>query len=355
MAVSIRIGFALFLEDSRPVALSIKLPEMHRSMNRNQQAKSRTACPSHRSALFWIGFSLSVLTLGCQPSKKQLPQKNVNSRPEVYVVNYPLEYMAKRIGGNEVEVIFPLPKDIDPAFWQATSRVIAGFQKADLILINGASYSKWLPTVSLPESKQVDTSEGFSDHFIEMEESFVHQHGPAGEHSHVGTAFTTWLDFEQARLQAFAIKEGFKKLVPSKGGLFEENYKQLANELNELDDGFKAAGKKLAGQPLVFSHPIYQYFSRRYGLNAKSVIWEPGVLPDEESIVELEELLADHAARYLIWEDEPLEQTREILAEKLEIQCVVVCPCFNVREGSVDWLETMKQNLKTFESLSHGE
>ena len=137
--------------------------------------------------------------------------------------------------------------------------------------------------------------------------------------------------------------------------MFEENFKQLAKELEELDQGFVSAGKKLAGQPLVFSHPVYQYFSRRYGLNTKSVLWEPDVLPDEKAINELEKILAGHAARYMVWENEPLEDTRKLLAEKFNMKCVVVCPRFNLGDEKTDWLETMKQNLKSLESISHGQ
>ena len=36
----------------------------------------------------------------------------------VAVVNSPLAYLAGRIGGDAVEVILPIPRDVDPAFWR---------------------------------------------------------------------------------------------------------------------------------------------------------------------------------------------------------------------------------------------
>ena len=38
-------------------------------------------------------------------------------KPVVYTVNYPLQYFAERIAGDLVEVVLPVPADIDPAFW----------------------------------------------------------------------------------------------------------------------------------------------------------------------------------------------------------------------------------------------
>ena len=124
---------------------------------------------------------------------------------EVFAVNYPLAYFAERIGGDHVEIYDPIPSDIDPAFWKPTTEEIIKIQKMDLIFLNGANYAKWTKKVSLPYSTQVNTSKTFAMDYIHVEESVTHQHGPTGEHSHMGTAFTTWLDIQQAVQQAAAI------------------------------------------------------------------------------------------------------------------------------------------------------
>lgn len=60
----------------------------------------------------------------------------------VFVASYPLKYFAERIGGDMIAVRFPAPKDQDPAFWQPADDVISAYQNADLILMNGAAFSK---------------------------------------------------------------------------------------------------------------------------------------------------------------------------------------------------------------------
>jgi zinc transport system substrate-binding protein len=137
-----------------------------------------------------------------------------DAKPTVYVVNYPLQYFTERIGAEHVQVVFPAPADADPAFWKPDAHIIAAFQAADLIIINGATYSKWLTTASLPKAKIVNTSEGFKANYIEIKDMVTHSHGPSGEHSHTGTAFTTWLDFRQAAQQAQAIMAALSQLLP---------------------------------------------------------------------------------------------------------------------------------------------
>ena len=149
----------------------------------------------------------------------------------VYAVNYPLQYFAQRIAGEQAEVILPVPSDIDPAFWQPDVKAIASFQQADIILLNGAGYAKWVNRVSLPRRKRVDTSTGFRDRYIRTEAGVTHSHGREGDHSHTGTAFTTWLDFTQAAEQARAVAGALSHQRPGSKDVFARNLAALERGL----------------------------------------------------------------------------------------------------------------------------
>lgn len=116
-------------------------------------------------------------------------------------------YFAERIGGDHVKVDFLAPADVDPAYWNPDLANISAYQKADLILINGAGYAKWVNKVSLPRSKMVNTSRQFKDQYITKKEVMTHSHGAEGKHAHESLAFTTWLDFTLAARQAEAIAD----------------------------------------------------------------------------------------------------------------------------------------------------
>ncbi|TNF89189.1 MAG: zinc ABC transporter substrate-binding protein, partial [Gammaproteobacteria bacterium] len=135
-------------------------------------------------------------------------------RLTVYTVNYPLKYFAERIAGEHAEVVFPTPADVDPAFWKPDTVTIGAYQGADLILLNGANYAKWVGQVSLPRRRLVNTSAAFADRLIKTEAGIAHHHGAGDEHAHAGTAFTTWLDPRQALLQAEAIAQALIKKRP---------------------------------------------------------------------------------------------------------------------------------------------
>jgi zinc transport system substrate-binding protein len=69
-------------------------------------------------------------------------------------VNYPLQYFVQRIGGELVDVSFPAPRGVDPAEWMPDIDTVAEYQQADVILLNGAGYARWLRRMSLPAAPQ---------------------------------------------------------------------------------------------------------------------------------------------------------------------------------------------------------
>ena len=268
--------------------------------------------------------------------------KDADAPLSVYVVNYPLQYFAERIGGPDVRVVFPAPADGDPAFWKPSPEQIAAYQKADLILLNGASYAKWVAHVSLPASRMVDTSASFADQFIPLKDQVTHSHGLAGKHEHGDVAFTTWLDPQQAIAQAEAIRDALIRLRPGSIADFNQRFDTLAAELKDLDNQLAAVVKAGVSQPLVFSHPVYQYFIRRYSLNGQEVHWEPEESPTPEQWAELKRLIADHPAQGMIWEGTPNPFTVDEL-KKSGLDSLTFDPCGNVADSG-DYLSVMREN-----------
>ncbi len=302
---------------------------------------------SHRTgflnALMILGVIISITACSDQPRIDSARKSAArNGKLSVYVVNYPLKYFAKRVGGDLVTVSFPAPRDIDPAFWMPDAGTVGAYQRADLIVLNGANYTKWVDRVSLPQAKLVNTSLGFKDRYASKQGAVIHTHGPQGEHSHGAIAFTTWLDPKLAIEQARAIKQAFVRLRPDHQKAFQAGFDDLERDLLDLDTKIRDIVSNNPKQPLVASHPVYQYLVLRYGLNAKSVHWEPDEVPNNDMWKELTEILASHPAKWMIWEGPPLPGTVQKL-ERLGVKSTVFDPCGNVPKQG-DYLSVMRQN-----------
>ncbi len=269
---------------------------------------------------------------------------NSTGKLSVYVVNYPLQYFAERIGEEHVNVVFPAPADVDTAFWMPDTPTIAAYQQADLILLNGAGYAKWVNKVTLRLSRMVNTSAGFKDRYIEAAGILTHSHGSEGEHSHEALAFTTWIDFSYAARQAGAIAEALGRKRPDLRDIFQKHYKALEQDLMALDNTIKQIVSENRTRPLVASHPVYDYFARRYGLNIKSVHWEPGEIPTNEQMLELNSILKEHPAKWMIWEGEPMKESAQRL-KAIGVDSLVFDPCGNT-PAQGDFLSVMRQNVE---------
>lgn len=267
----------------------------------------------------------------------------------IVAVNEPLRAMAQRIGGDLVTTMIPAPRDTDPAYWQPKRRDIVRIHGADLILLNGAGYDDWTRGASLPISRVVLTGASFADKLIELDGETTHSHGAAGEHSHRGTAFTTWLNPRLAVFHAEAVNGALQRLLPQRAEELEANYQALVDLLYELDARHEVAVEGDRGRPLLGSHPVYQYLARRYGLNLVELHWEPMEDPGEEEWAALEELLETHPARHMLWEDRPHPAIKQRL-EGLGVTCVVYSPCAH-RPEQGDYFTVAQANTAAFEGI----
>jgi len=196
--------------------------------------------------------------------------------------------------------------------------------------------------VSLPRSKMVDTLAKFKDRLIAAEEAVTHSHGAAGAHAHESLAFTTWLDFDLAAKQAGMVMAALSRKKPAAKDFFKKNYAALEQDLLALDDEMQSIAAKNPLSPLVASHPVYDYFANRYKLNIKSVHWEPDEIPNNSQWIELQRMLKEHPAKWMIWEGAP----DPVSVEKLKsagINSLVFDPCGNIPDQGDFW-SVMRRN-----------
>lgn len=297
-----------------------------------------------QTSLRIAAFTILGLLAACRRAEVPAGDAAAKGSPTVYTASYPLAYFAERLGGGIFTVVFPMAEDGDPAFWQPAPPVIAAYQKADLILLNGAGYSAWAAKASLPASRTVDTSAGFGDLFISIPGTVTHNHGPQGAHTHAALAFTTWLDPRLAMRQAGVVAEALTRLRPSDAAAIAGRLAVLNADWMALERALKEATAGHRERPVIASHPVYQYLERAAGLDWRSLHWEPDAEPDAAQWEELRALLEKHPARAMVWEGEPLPSVRARLENEFGLRVVVFNPCGN-RPAAGDLLSVMQAGI----------
>lgn len=293
-----------------------------------------------------ISLLLAVLS-GCSGDAEE-PEAS-GGRPVVFTTFYPTTYLTERIGGDLVEVVCPVPPDEDAIFWKPSAETINRYQDADLIVINGAQFEKWVLTASLPPRLVVDTARPFEDEWIEFEDAVTHAHGPAGEHAHEGVDGHTWLDPMQAMAQAYEIAKGLRRILPERTAAIDEALTELDADLAALDISLRAAREGYDDHAILASHPAYNYVARRYGLKIVNLDLDPEAMPDDETFEGIAEAARTTDARHILWESEPLPAIVKRLRDELGVESILFSPCELMDpadlEAGEDYLSVMRANV----------
>lgn len=301
--------------------------------------------------LLWVLPVTALFMAACREAAERDGPVAEDERLVVYVVNYPLQYFAERIGAQQVEVYFPAPRDVDPAEWSPDDETILRYQQADLILLNGAGYARWAAHASLPPARTVNTARNTEDRLLEVPDAIVHSHGPGDAHTHAGTAFTTWLDPLLAIEHARVVKDAFSQRLPAYADEFANRFEALASDLQNLDRELNEVVSQNPQQPLLASHPVYHYLEDRYALRLESLHWEPDEMPSPSEWAALDEKLEDHPAEWILWEDEPLAESLALLEDR-GVRSVVYNPSSQPPDSG-DFLDVMHQNVENLREAFH--
>ena len=283
--------------------------------------------------MFRILIVMSLFLLSCSENNQS------NKKASVAVTNYPLYWLVETISGKSVDIIYDVPDDIDPAFWQPKDTDITAMQAADLILINGATYEKWMSSVELPASKVVNTSKGSKGKFIIIKDAEVHEHNGV-KHSHDGTDFNVWLDADIFSKQADSVLTELVKLKPDSAEEFKKNHEALVADVKTV---FAEIDKATANQKEFFaSHPVYDYLARANGWKLKNFHWEPEAMPSEEEWEKFKASISH--SKFMLYEDQPSMAIAEKL-KSLGVTVIVFRTAGNTPPSN-DFVKEMKANLE---------
>ncbi|GEM_PF-1926633 len=108
----------------------------------------------------------------------------------VTVVSYAMYDVLQGLVGKQVQLFHPQVN-----VGQGIDRVTLGkIQNSRLILLEGTHNAGWIDTVSLPQSRVINTTFEVMDQLVMVDDLGSHSHGPGGQHSHQGIVAQTWLD-----------------------------------------------------------------------------------------------------------------------------------------------------------------
>jgi zinc transport system substrate-binding protein len=159
------------------------------------------------------------------------------------------------------------------------------------------------PGVKLLEQRQ---SGAFDEHDHRGE-----AHAPSADHGSADSHI--WLDPDNAKAIGAYVAGVLAKRFPESAARFKSNAEHLNADIDALTAELSATTRPLQGKPFVVFHDAYQYFDRRFDLDAVgSITITPDVQPSARRLIELREKIRELKAVCVF--AEPLFQPRLVAA-----------------------------------------
>lgn len=320
-----------------------------------------------RSALM-ICVLMLVLT-GCFPKKETAQDPN---KIQVYTTIYPLAYFTERIGGGQVQVTNLVPVGVESHDFEPSAKDLAQVAEGDLFIYNGSGFEPWSKDIDTVIDQQktlkIDATsklkllkadqDGHTDRQGHHDESTHDEHGHEEEseahkeeeaHDHGEFDPHVWLDPVLAKQQALMIKNGLVKADAKHKATYEQNYKQLATDLDKLDREFAEMVKHAKHKEFVVSHDAFSYLAKRYGLKQIAI---SGLSPsDEPSAKELEnviKLVKEHQLKAIFFETLVDPKVAKTVQSEAKVDSLVLNPLEGLTPADVknkaDYLSIMRVN-----------
>jgi zinc transport system substrate-binding protein len=282
----------------------------------------------------------AVLLAGCSINDTQA---NEGSNLKVVAAFYPLEFLADRIGDDNVDITSMTPSGADAHDVELSPQQVAEIQEADLVLyVKGFQPAMDVAVEQQAKDTSLDLGAGLERLSTEGED------GRNRSDPHV------WLDPLNMITMSGRVTQRLVELDSKNQANLEENQDRLDSNLESVDETWRDGTSECESRDLLVSHEAFGYLAKRYDL---SQIGISGLTPETEPsparVAEMAELAKQDDVTTIYYESSVDPQIAETIANEAGIEAAVLDPLATLPEGeSGDYFSIMLKNLA---SVSEGQ
>lgn len=268
-------------------------------------------------------------------------------RLEVAVGFYPYQFVAERVGGDDVEVTNLTSPGAEPHDLELSPQQVARLSETDLVV-----YSRgFQPAVDeVVEQQSADRALDVLT-AVELLAGGEEEHEGEGEEEHEGEELDgdphVWLDPIRLASIAGAVADALGELDPDRAAAFERRAAELSAELTALDGEMREGLSSCARKEIVTSHDAFGYLAAAYGLEQVSLA---GLSPEDEAsprrLSEVATYAKEHGVTTVFFEELVSPKVAQSLAREVGAQAKVLSPLEGPPESG-DYLSAMRGNLES--------
>lgn len=184
---------------------------------------------------------------------------------------------------NEADVFFRVSEAVEPF----TAKLVKSLP-ASVGVVTLAD----APGVETLGARTGGTFEAHSHEHESVAKIWAADHGE-GDHDGESRDGHVWLDPENAKRMVAEIARALAAASPGDAATFDRNAARVTAEIDALEARLKRELEPVRDKPFVVFHDAYQYFERRFGLDAVgSITVSPEAAPSARRLIELRRKIA---------------------------------------------------------------
>lgn len=315
-----------------------------------------------RKIFFLTAFTFILLLTGCSNSNENESELETNQDESdlinIYTTVYPLQYFAEQIGGEYVNVLSIYPPGANEHTFEPTQKDMIAVADSDLFLYIGLGLEGFVDNAKKSLAKEnvkfVSVAENIGEEKL-VDSSHSHdEHGHEDDHHHGDIDPHIWLSPTISKEIAFVIKEELITLLPEQEMKFNENYEELINKLDVLDQQFQQLSNKAKSKTFFVSHAAFGYIAEKYDLNQVAVAGlNSQSEPSQKELTEIVDLAKEYKIQYILFEQNVSSKLTSVIQDEIGAEALMLHNLSVLTEEDIknkeDYFTLMEKNIQTFE------
>ncbi|MGW7915813.1 metal ABC transporter solute-binding protein, Zn/Mn family [Staphylococcus xylosus] len=322
-----------------------------------------------RKSIILIMACVVVVMLSACGNINKGENKDVSSKNKlkIYTTAFAFQSFTEQIGGKYVDVESIYPPGADMHTFEPTQKEMVNIAKGDLFIYSNQEMD--------PVAKKIAGSINNKDLKLALAANFTHDdlvvnHGHEHEHEHEGHEHDheeeghdheegsedphIWLDPVLNKKMVKSIKDDLAKKDPQHKDYYENNYKQVVNDLDNINQRLTEVTEHPKRDTVVISHDSIGYLANRYGFKQEGVSGMNNEEPSQRDLMNIVNNIKQTKQPYVLYEQNISSKVTDVIQKEsnstpLSFHNMATLSKEESKEGNITYQSLMKRNIKSLD------
>ncbi|MEN3821522.1 zinc ABC transporter substrate-binding protein [Staphylococcus xylosus] len=311
-----------------------------------------------RKSIILIMACVVVVMLSACGNINKGENKDVSSKNKlkIYTTVFAFQSFTEQIGSKYVDVESIYPPGADMHTFEPTQKKMVNIAKGDLFIYSNQEMD--------PVAKKIAGSINNKDLKLALAANFTHDDlvvNHEHEHEHEGHEHEegsedphVWLDPVLNKKMVKSIKDDLAKKDPQHKDYYENNYKQVVNDLDNINQRLTQVTEHPKRDTVVISHDSIGYLANRYGFKQEGVSGMNNEEPSQRDLMDIVNNIKQTKQPYVLYEQNISSKVTDVIQKEsnstpLSFHNMATLSKEESKEGNITYQSLMKRNIKSLD------